>query len=99
MKPPVAPPPPLPRPPIPILLLPPPAPPPRVVEAAPEACPSEAEIKRLRAARPRPLRVQRMPATPAERVARTAAQLGLYEASGAWADKVEEALARCPAGR
>jgi hypothetical protein len=40
-----------------------------------------------------------MPPTPAERVARTAAQLGLYEASGAWADKVEEAFARCPAGR
>lgn len=58
-------------------------------------CPSAAEIRRLRAARPKPLRTQPMPASPAERVARTSAQLGLYEAQGAWADQVEDALARC----
>jgi hypothetical protein len=58
-------------------------------------CPTAAEIRRLRAARPKPLRAQPMPASPAERVARTSAQLGLYEAHGAWADQVEEAFARC----
>lgn len=60
-----------------------------------EHCPTRAEVRRLRAARPKPLRNQPMPASPAERVARTSAQLGQYEARGAWADKVEEALARC----
>lgn len=58
-------------------------------------CPTTAEIRRLRAARPKPLRTQPMPASPAERVARTSAQLGQYEARGAWADQVEDALARC----
>jgi hypothetical protein len=60
-----------------------------------EPCPAEAEIKRLRAARPRPLRDQKMPATAAERVATTAAQLGLYEAPGKWADQVDAALRAC----
>jgi len=67
--------------------------------AAPAAtvdhCPTSAEIRRLRAARPKPLRTQPMPASPAERVARTSAQLGQYEARGAWADQVEDAFARC----
>jgi len=58
-------------------------------------CPSEADIKKLRAARPRPLRNQKMPATAAERVAKTAAQLGLYEARGRWADQVEQLFAKC----
>ncbi|MFD1951791.1 hypothetical protein ACFSGX_13540 [Sphingomonas arantia] len=58
-------------------------------------CPTAADVRRLRAARPKPLRQQTMPTSPAERVARTAAQLGLYEARDAWADQVEEALARC----
>ncbi|HEX8445895.1 MAG TPA: hypothetical protein VF649_04700 [Sphingomonas sp.] len=66
-----------------------------VVTQTIEHCPTAAEIRRLRAARPKPLRSQAMPASPAERVARTSAQLGLYEARGAWADQVEEALARC----
>lgn len=60
-------------------------------------CPSKAEIRKLRAARPKPLRNQKMPATAAERVAKTAAQLGLYEASGRWADQVERAFAACEA--
>lgn len=67
----------------------------KTVETIVIACPSDAEIKRLRAARPKPLRNQKMPATAAERVARTAAQLGLYEAKGRWADQVEQAFAKC----
>lgn len=69
----------------------------RTVETRMVRCPSEAEIKKLRAARPKPLRNQKMPATAAERVARTAAQLGLYEAGGQWADQVERAFAACDA--
>lgn len=62
-----------------------------------ERCPNEAEIERLRAAKPKPLRDQAMPATTAERVARTAAQLGLYEATGRWADQVEKSFRDCEA--
>lgn len=72
------------------------APPPAtVIEKVAERCPSQSEINRLRAARPKPLRDQKMPATTAERVARTAAQLGLYEAKGQWADQVESAFRQC----
>ena len=60
-----------------------------------ERCPSASEIKRLRTGRPKPLRDGKMPATTAERVARTAAQLGRYEAKGQWADQVEKALGEC----
>ena len=82
----------------PVLLIPVPAPAGPVVRKPadpPIRCPSAADMRRLRAARPRPLRTQPMPASPAERVARTAAQLGLYEARGAWADQVDETLGRC----
>ena len=72
-----------------------PAPPIRTTEKIVGRCLSGAEIRKLRAARPRPLRDQKMPATAAERVAKTAAQLGLYEAKGRWADQVEKALAEC----
>ncbi|WP_129586279.1 hypothetical protein [Sphingomonas montana] len=86
-------------PPVPVLLIPPPAATPatqrRPADATVARCPSAADIRRLRAARPRPLRLQTMPASPAERVARTAAQLGQYEARNAWADQVEDAFARC----
>lgn len=67
----------------------------KTVEKIVVSCPSEADIRRLRAARPKPLRNQKMPATAAERVAKTAAQLGLYEAKGRWADQVEKAFAEC----
>lgn len=64
-------------------------------EAAVERCPKPADIRRVLAARPTPLRSQAMPSTPAERVAKTTAQLGMYEADGAWADRVESALRPC----
>lgn len=89
---------PQPAPVVPILLIPPPVPPGPVVRqpaSPPVRCPSAADLRRLRAARPKALRTQPMPGSPAERVARTAAQLGLYEARGAWADQVDDALERC----
>jgi hypothetical protein len=58
-------------------------------------CPGRAEIARLREARPKPLREQKMPATTSERVAKIAAQLGLYEAEGQWADQVERMFRKC----
>ncbi|TVV74042.1 hypothetical protein [Sphingomonas solaris] len=58
-------------------------------------CPTVADIARLRESRPKPLRDQKMPATSSERVARTAAQLGQYEAQGQWADQVERAFRKC----
>ena len=67
----------------------------KTVETIVVTCPSAADIKKLRAARPKPLRNQKMPGTAAERVAKTAAQLGLYEAKGRWADQVEQAFAKC----
>lgn len=66
-----------------------------IVETIVVRCPNEAEIRKLRAAKPKPLRNQKMPATAAERVAKTAAQLGLYEAKGQWADQVDDAFGRC----
>lgn len=94
---------PRPAPAAPILLIPPPATIATTIVRKPpvadgvQRCPTLAEIRRLRGARPKPLRSQPMPASPAERVARTAAQLGLYEARGAWADQVADMLDRCAA--
>lgn len=62
------------------------------------ACPEPAERARLAKLRPTPLREQPMPATADERVAKQAAQLGRYEAKGAWADQVDAALDRCQRG-
>lgn len=59
------------------------------------ACPDPVERERLRAGRPAPLASQAMPDSARERVAKTAAQLGRYEAPGAWADQVSAALDRC----
>lgn len=67
----------------------------KTVQTVVERCPSNAEIARLRAAKPTPLRDRQMPRTAAERVARIAAQLGLYEARGQWADQVEKAFRDC----
>jgi hypothetical protein len=39
-----------------------------------------------------------MPPTVAERVAKAFAQLGLYEAKGAYADQIDAALDRCQEG-
>lgn len=64
-----------------------------------ELCPSQSDVQKLRSTRPRPLREQKMPTTAAERVARTAAQLGRYEARGEWADQVEKVLRDCEARR
>ena len=61
----------------------------------PAPCPDPAERARLRAARPAPLASQPMPETARERVAKSAAQLGRYEAPGGWADQVDAALDRC----
>lgn len=58
-------------------------------------CPDRATYERLRASRPNPLRNQARPNSGAERVARTAAQLGLYEGEGRWADQVQSVLDRC----
>lgn len=60
-------------------------------------CPDQATYERLRASRPNPLRNQERPRNAAERVARTAAQLGLYEGEGRWADQVQATLDRCQA--
>lgn len=58
-------------------------------------CPEPSVYATLKASRPTPLRQQKRPASGVERNARTQAQLGLYEAEGAWADKVSAALDRC----
>lgn len=59
------------------------------------ACPAKTEYDKLKSSRPRPLREQPMPATAEERSAKTAAQLGRFEAEGGWADRAEAALDRC----
>jgi len=58
-------------------------------------CPDPATYAKLKASRPTPLRNQARPSSGAERVARTSAQLGLYEGEGRWADQVSSALDRC----
>lgn len=58
-------------------------------------CPDRATYERLKARRPTPLRNQARPSTGTERVARTAAQLGLYEGEGQWGDQVQTVLDRC----
>lgn len=58
-------------------------------------CPAPEERARLKSERPKPLRDQPMPADEAVRVALSAAQLGKFEAEGAWADQVDTALDRC----
>lgn len=58
-------------------------------------CPDSSVYNRLKASRPTPLRRQAKPASGVERTARTAAQLGLYEREGGWADQVGSALDRC----
>lgn len=58
-------------------------------------CPDPAEYERLRSARPAPLASQPMPETARERVAKTTAQLGRYEAQGGWSDQAMAALDRC----
>jgi hypothetical protein len=78
-------------------------PPPRPVEVktqivqveVPAPCPAPAERERLRQLRPQRLADQPMPATARERVAKTSAQLGRYEAPGGYADQVDAALDRC----
>lgn len=61
-------------------------------------CPEPGVYDSIKSSRPPALRTQRKPATPAERVARTSAQLGLYEAEGGWGDKAMAALSRCQQG-
>lgn len=58
-------------------------------------CPDPAERERLRAGRPVRLADQPMPDSARERVAKTSAQLGRYEAPGGWADQVDAVLDRC----
>lgn len=58
-------------------------------------CPDRATYERLKASRPTLLRNQARPSTGVERSARTAAQLGLYEGEGRWADQVQATLDRC----
>lgn len=61
----------------------------------PVQCPSPEERERLRKLKPAPLRDKPMPTDPVARIAQSQAQLGLYEAPGAYADQVEAALNRC----
>lgn len=78
-------------------------PPPRPVEVQTQLvqvqtrapCPDPVEYARLKTARPAPLAATPMPASPRERVDKSVAQLGRYEAPGAWADQVAAALDRC----
>jgi len=61
-------------------------------------CPDKATYDSIKATRPRPLAEQPMPATADERVAKTSAQLGRYEAPGGWGDRAVAALDRCAVG-
>lgn len=61
-------------------------------------CPDKGTYDGLVADQPVPLRSQAMPATAQERVAKTTAQLGRYEAQGGWADRARAALDRCAVG-
>jgi hypothetical protein len=61
-------------------------------------CPDKKTYDDLKSSRPTPLRAQPMPATPDVRVAKTAAQLGRYEAPGGWGDRAVAALDRCQQG-
>ncbi len=61
-------------------------------------CPDKDTYLGLVQDQPRPLREQPMPADPDVRVAKQAAQLGRYEAKGAWADRARAALDRCQQG-
>lgn len=61
----------------------------------PTPCPDDKTYDGLVADQPVPLRNQAMPGSADERVARTAAQLGRYEARGGWADRARAALDRC----
>lgn len=61
-------------------------------------CPDAKTYADLKKDRPRPLRDQPMPGSAEERVARTAAQLGRFEAKGGWADRAEAVLDRCQEG-
>lgn len=61
----------------------------------PAPCPDDKTYAEIVAKRPKPLRDQPMPATAQERTAKTAAQLGRYEAKGGWADDVQAIVDRC----
>lgn len=64
----------------------------------PAPCPDRETYEALKKSRPVPLRDQPMPGSAEERVAKTAAQLGRFEAKGGWADRAEAALDRCQKG-
>jgi hypothetical protein len=61
----------------------------------PGKCPDDATYGSLKASRPVPLRDQAMPKDPDVRVARQGAQLGKYEAPGAWSDQAWAAIDNC----
>lgn len=61
----------------------------------PGKCPDDATYGSLKATRPVPLSSQPMPKDPDVRVARQAAQLGKYEAPGAWSDQAWAAIDSC----
>jgi hypothetical protein len=68
----------------------------RVMVRAP--CPERSIYEDLMRELPRPLRTKPMPADADVRNAQTQAQLGKYEAPGAWAEKAVAALDRCQRG-
>ena len=64
----------------------------------PVACPDRSVFDEIVSGLPIPLRTQPMPATADERVAKSQAQLGKYEAEGGWADRVMATMRRCQEG-
>lgn len=63
-----------------------------------DACPADDVFADLQKSRPSPLASQPMPADADVRTALTAAQLGKYEAKGAWADRAWATIVRCHTG-
>lgn len=61
----------------------------------PVACPSKEEYDRLLGLKPVPLREQGVPDSYVEKVGKLSAQLGLYEATGAFVDQVWAAITSC----
>lgn len=61
------------------------------------SCPDDSTYAEIMAQRPVPLRQQEMPTTAEQRVAVSQAQLGRYEAEGAWADQASAVIHRCHA--
>lgn len=62
-------------------------------------CPDKRTYDGLKSTRPKPLAGTAMPDSAQERADKQFAQLGRFEAPGAWADRAEAALDRCQDGQ